>query len=201
MSPPSRSTTALLAAALVLAATPVSAQQTPPAPLPADSARAGPPPPPWFNRVRYGGGPSVGPPPSDYTGALPPAHWCLRADGRASGDFGMGGGRWRAISRSWLRQVLSDSTDHGAVWRQVLGGAPHLTPADSIVEVTDERTCREVAAVLHRSLLGWQVGPPPVIVFRVRDYLIAYPSNARRGEFGLAAGMSLAREIQGVATW
>jgi hypothetical protein len=97
--------------------------------------------------------------------------------------------------------VLSDTTDHGAVWWQVLGGAPRIAAADSNVEVTDERTCRAVAAVLHRDLLGWRVGPPPVVIFRVRDYLIAYPSDAHRGEFGLAAGMSLKHEIRGVATW
>jgi hypothetical protein len=39
------------------------------------------------------------------------------------------------------------------------------------------------------------------IVFRVKDYLIAYPSNARRGEWGLAIGMTLRRQIRGVAVW
>ena len=201
MSPLPR-TSALLGLALALVARPGLAQQPPPAPPPrTDSARAGPPPPPWYDRVRYGGGPSVGPPPSDYTGAVPPAQWCLKADGRATGDFGFTGRSWRAVSRSWLRDVLTDTTDHGAVWRTVLGGAPRIAASDSIVEVTDEQTCRAVAAVLHRDLLGWRVGPPPVVIFRVRDFLIAYPSNARRGEFGLAAGMSLEHEIRGVATW
>lgn len=48
---------------------------------------------------------------------------------------------------------------------------------------------------------GWSVGPPPVVIFRVYDYLIAFPSNARRGEFGLAVGMSSQRRIRGVAAW
>jgi hypothetical protein len=74
-------------------------------------------------------------------------------------------------------------------------------PRDSIVQVTDERACRDIAEILNRGLLGWQVGPPPVVVFRVRDYLVAYPSNARMGEFGLAVGMSVGRQIRGVATW
>src|SRR6185369_17446764 len=70
--------------------------------------------PAWRDNVRYGGGPSVGPPPSDFTGATPPAQWCLQATGRASGDFG---GMWTTTSRGWLREVLSDSTDLGSGWR------------------------------------------------------------------------------------
>jgi hypothetical protein len=156
------------------------------------------PKPPWRDSVRYGGGPSVGPAPSDFNGTAAPARWCLRATGRASGDFG---GQWTETSRGWLREVLSDTTDHGQVWRKVLGGAPRLTPADSIVQIDDEALCRDVAKVLNRDLLGWSVGPPPVVVFRVRDYLIAFPSNARMGEFGMAAGMSADRRIRGVAAW
>lgn len=154
--------------------------------------------PPWRDSVRYGEGPSVGPAPSDFTGATPPSQWCLHATGRASGDFG---GRWTETSRGWLREVLSDTTDLGNGWRKVLGGAPRIAPTDSIVQVEDERTCHEIARMLNRELLGWSVGPPPVVIFRVRDYLIAYPSNARRGEFGLAVGMSLQHQIRGVATW
>jgi hypothetical protein len=154
--------------------------------------------PPWRDSVRYGGGPSVGPPPSDYTGAVPPTQWCLRATGRASGDFG---GQWTETSRGWLREVLSDSTDHGAGWRKVLGGAPRLVATDSIVQIETEAVCRDIAQLLNREVLGWSAGPPPIVVFRVRNYLIAFPSNARRGEFGLAVGMSLDRQIRGVATW
>jgi len=55
--------------------------------------------------------------------------------------------------------------------------------------------------VVNRGVLGWDVGPPPVVVFRVRDYLVAYPSNARMGEFGMAVGMNLGHQIRGVATW
>jgi len=97
--------------------------------------------------------------------------------------------------------VLGDTTDWGAGWRKVLGDAPRLAPEDSIIQVTDERECREISRIINRDLLGWQVGPPPIVVFRVRDYLIAYPSNAGLGEFGLAVGMSLRREIRGVAAW
>jgi hypothetical protein len=165
------------------------------------SAKTVPATPPWRDSVRYGGGPSVGAPPSDYSGAKPPAAWCLRATRRSSGDFGVTGQNWSQASRSWLRQVLSDTTDHGAGWRKVLGGAPQLAPSDSIVQLTDEVECRAIAEILNRELLGWEVGPPPVVVFRVKDYLIAYPSNASMGEFGMAAGMTLRHHIRGVATW
>ena len=154
--------------------------------------------PAWRDSVRYGGGPSVGPPPSDFTGDRPPSAWCLKATGRTSGDFG---GVWATAARGWLRQILSDSTDLGDGWRKVLGGAPHLMPSDSIIQIDDESVCRDVAQILNRDLLGWSVGPPPVVIFQVRDYLIAYPSNARQGEFGLAVGMSPKRQIRGVAAW
>jgi len=155
----------------------------------------------WRDSARYGGGPSVGAPPSDYNGDKPPAKWCLQTDARAPGDFGISGWGWMTASRSWLRDVLSDTTDHGKGWRKVLGGAPVLTPSDSIYQILDENECREIAQILNRDVLGWVVGPPPVVVFRVRDYVIAYPSNARRGEWGLAVGMTLERRIRGVAVW
>ena len=175
-------------AAVGLAAMPARALQT------RDSAAVTTPA--WRDSARYGGGPSVGPPPSDYTGAAPPARWCLQATGQASGDLR---GGWTETSRSWLRQVLSDTTR--VAWRRVLGGAPQITSADSIVQITDEASCREIAEILNREVLGWRVGPPPVVIFRVRDHLIAFPSNARRGEWGLAVGMTLRREIRGVALW
>jgi hypothetical protein len=100
-----------------------------------------------------------------------------------------------------LRQVLSDTTDWGDGWRRVLGGAPRLAQADSIVQITTERRCRDIAQIVNRDVLGWDVGPPPMVVFQVHDYLIAYPSNARMGEFGLAVGMSLQYRIRGVAAW
>lgn len=92
-------------------------------------------------------------------------------------------------------------TEFGEGWRTVLGGAPRLAPQDSIFQLTDEDACRDTARIIDSGLLGWKVGPSPVVVFRVRDYLIAYPSNARMGEFGYAVGMSLRHEILGVATW
>jgi hypothetical protein len=97
--------------------------------------------------------------------------------------------------------VLSDTTDLGAGWRAVLGGAPHITETDSIVQVLDEIQCRDIAQTINHDLLGWKVGPPPTVVLRVQDYLIAFPSNARRGEFGFAVGMSVQQKIRGVATW
>lgn len=157
--------------------------------------------PAWRGCVRYGGGPSVGAPPSDYTGERPPTRWCLNATGRAPGDFGVTRMSWTEASRSWLLEVLSDTTDLGDGWRAVLGGAPQLTEADSIIQVMDEASCHAIAEILNRDLLGWEVGPPPVVVFGVRDYLIAFPSNARLGEFGMAAGMGLDRRIRGVASW
>jgi hypothetical protein len=169
--------------------------------LPVTQGLAQQPAPPWRDSVRYGGGPSVGAPPSDYTGATSASQWCLLATRRAPGDFGITGQSWIAASRSWLRQVLGDTTDLGEGWRKVLGGAPRLAPSDSIVQMTDEVECRVIAEILNRELLGWEVGPPPVVVFRVKDYLIAYPSNARMGEFGMAAGMTLGHQIRGVATW
>ena len=191
----------LFAAGVALAASPTSAQKPGDSSAAPDTARPALATPPWRDKVRYGAGPSVGAPPSDYTGAAPPSTWCLQTDDRASGDLGGSGSSWTKVSRSWLRQVLSDTTDFGAGWRKVLGGAPRLAPQDSIVQVTDEAECRDIAQIINRGLLGWKVGPPPVVVFRVRDYLIAYPSNARMGEFGFAVGMSLHREILGVATW
>ncbi|HEU6451744.1 MAG TPA: hypothetical protein VFT57_10015 [Gemmatimonadaceae bacterium] len=182
----------LIAVSLTFLATQPMAQQ------PADSAA---PHPPWRDSVRYGGGPSVGAPPSNFKGDSPPARWCLETTDQAQGDFGRTGRSWTEISRSWLRQVLSDTTDFGTNWRKVLGGAPRLTQSDSIVQVTDEDTCRAIAQIINRELLGWKVGPPPVVVFRIHDYLIAYPSNAGLGEFGLAVGMNLERTINGVSTW
>ena len=166
-----------------------------------DSASGAPATPVWRSGVRYGGGPSVGAPPSDFTGKAPPAHWCLGTDGPGGGDISARGTRFKDVSRSWLRRVLSDTTDWGATWRKVLGDAPLMIPSDSIVEITDEHTCEVAAQVINRELLGWSVGPPPVVVFRVKNYLVVYPSNARMGEFGFAVGMSADMSIRGVATW
>lgn len=168
--------------------------------LPA-GAQQGTPIPIWRDSARYGGGPSVGAPPSSFTGEKPPDKWCLETDARGHGDFGQVGWGWTTASRNWLRQVLSDSTEHGTAWRKVLGGAPMLAASDSIVQILDEAACREIAQIVNRDVLGWTVGPPPVVVFRVKDHLIAYPSNARRGEWGLAVGMTLQRQIRGVAVW
>jgi len=186
--------------ALVLVTMPLAAQQARDSVSRPDSSRSPSPAPPWSNRIRYGGGPSVGAPPSDYTGATPPRRSCLVTDARGSGDMSSRTS-WREASRYWLREVLSDTTDFGETWRNVLGGAPTLAPSDSVIEIADEATCRDVARIVHRDVLGWRVGPPPVVLFRVRDYFIAFPSNARMGEFGFAVGMNSRLEIQGVSTW
>jgi hypothetical protein len=67
-----------LAATLLSAATPARAQQTRDSSAASfDSTGAAAAARPWRDSVRYGGGPSVGAPPSDYTGAAPPSQWCL----------------------------------------------------------------------------------------------------------------------------
>lgn len=163
-----------------------------------DSSRAQSADPIWFDSVRYGGGPSIGPPPSDYTGEKPPTKWCLSVTGRSSGDMK---GNWLAVSRSWLHQILSDSAGLGSGWRKVLGGAPQIANRDTVIQIMDETVCRDVAQILNHDVMGWSVGPPPVVIFQVDDYLLAYPSNARRGEFGLVVGMSSRHQIRGVAAW
>jgi hypothetical protein len=35
----------------------------------------------------------------------------------------------------------------------------------------------DMAALIDSGIRGWPVGPPPVVVFRVTEYLIAYRSN------------------------
>jgi hypothetical protein len=156
---------------------------------------------PWRKKIYYGGGPSVGTPISDYRGATPPSQWCLQAGRRAPGDLGGTGSTWTEVSRAWLHRVLSDTTQWGAGWRKVLGDIPPLAPSDSIFQVMDESACRDIAAIIHREFLQWKVGPPPVVVFRLHDNLLAFPSNAPLGEFGLAVGMNLKHEIRSAAMW
>jgi hypothetical protein len=160
--------------------------------------------PPWAKRVRYGGGPSIGGPPSSYDGSAPPTRWCLVADSATPAPVPQRQwtlAKWQQISVHHLRSVLRDTTDFGTTWRSVLGGASLVAANDSIVIETDEELCRSLAESLNRELLGWEVGPPPVAVFRVRDYLFAFPSNARIGHFGYAVGFDKRRTIRGVATW
>ena len=193
--------TLLVLTGLSLGASSLCAQRATDSVAASDSAANAAPAPAWRNQVRYGGGPSVGAPPSDFMGKSAPSVWCLATDGPGGGDLSPRGTHFKEVTRSWLRQVLSDTSDLGQGWRKVLGGAPQLTPRDSIIEVTDEKTCRQVAQIVNRDVLGWQVGPPPVVIFRVGEYLIAYPSNARLGEFGYAVGMRRDLVIRGVATW
>jgi hypothetical protein len=193
--------TLLVLTGLAFGASSLRAQRATDSVAASDSAANAAAAPTWRNQVRYGGGPSVGAPPSDFMGKEPPSVWCLATDGPGGGDLSPRGTHFKEVTRSWLRQVLSDTSRLGAGWRKVLGGAPHVTPRDSIIEVTDEKTCRQVAQIINRDVLGWQVGPPPVVIFRVGDYLIAYPSNARLGEFGYAVGMRRDLVIRGVATW
>ena len=191
---------AVLGLALTVSARAASAQE-PNAP-PGSAAAPVPPAPIWRDSARYGGGPSVGAPRSDFMGKAPPSQWCLMNDAPGRADLSAGRS-WREVSESWLGQVLSDTTEWGQGWRKVLGGAPTIAEDDStaIQQVTEEPVCRAVAEILNRDLLGWKVGPPPVVVFRVRDFLVAHPSNAWRGEFGYAVGMSPELRIRGVAVW
>ena len=190
----------LLAGGLVLVAAPARSQTVSVTRAPADSTRPGAEAPKWSTQVRYGGGPSVGAPRSDFTGEAAPERWCLVTDAPGAADMSRGRS-WRMVSRGWLRRILSDTTDFGETWRRVLGGAPTMSPADSLTEVTDETICRAVAGTLSRELLGWPVGPPPVTVMEVRGYLFAFPSNAWMGEFGYAVGMDRTDRIRGVGTW
>jgi hypothetical protein len=113
----------------------------------------------------------------------------------------MNGTPWMQASWALLRQVLSDTTDLGTGWRNVLGGAPQLAEHDTIEQVVDEQVCREIAQLINQSILGWPVGAPPVVILQVREHLIAFPSNASMGHYGLAVGMASDRRIRGVATW
>jgi len=193
--------TLLVLGALSLGASSLRAQHATDTVAVSDSISHTTPAPAWRNQVRYGDGPSVGAPPSDFMGKAPPSVWCLATDGPGGGDMSPRGSHFKEVTRSWLRQILSDTTDFGDGWRKVLGGAPRVTSRDSIIEVVDESTCQRVARIINRDVLGWQVGPPPVVIFRIGDYLIAYPSNARLGEFGYAVGMRRDLLIRGVATW
>jgi hypothetical protein len=140
-------------------------------------------------QARYGGGPSFGSPNSDFDGSRPPTQWCLPTD------------QWGEASLGWLRRVLSDTTEFGDGWRKVLGGAATLRASDSLTVVRDEALCRRAADVVNREVLGWSVGPPPIFLVRVRNGLIAYPSNAQLGEFGQAVALDSALHVLGVATW
>lgn len=193
--------TLLVLAGLSFTESAVLAQRASDSVTAADSVARAAPVPVWRKQVRYGGGPSVGAPPSDFMGKAPPSVWCLATDGAGGGDLSPRGTHFKEVSRGWLRQVLSDTMELGQGWRKVLGGAPTLTPRDSIIEVTEERTCQQAAQNINHDVLGWQVGPPPVVIFRVGEYLIVYPSNARLGEFGYAVGMSRDLVIRGVAAW
>lgn len=184
-----------LVLALSLASTALSAQVS----TAKDTSSSGEPP--WRHRIVYGEGPSVGTPVSDFSGATPPSQWCLRATRRPPGDFGISGGTWDATSRSWLTDILADTTDFGAGWRQRLGGLPFATPTDSIVQIFDESRCHEIATLLNTQVLGWKVGPPPVVVYSLGATLLAFPSNARFGEWGLVVALTLDGVIQAAVLW
>jgi len=53
---------------------------------------------------------------------------------------------------------------------------------------------------LNRDVLGWNVAPP-IVLLRIQDRLVAFPSNASMGEFGFAVQLDLSPRILGVATW
>lgn len=110
------------------------------------------PKPPWADSLRYGGGPSFGAPEAEFDGKKPVAQWCL------------GPSPWWRASEGWLRQVLSDTSEHGHTWRRVLGNAPTIAATDSIRVVTQEARCVALARLIHRGLLGWPEGPPPIFL-------------------------------------
>ena len=170
----------------------------------AATARADVPHFPWRDSVRFGEGLSVGAPHWVHEADGPPTQWCLAYTGPASSatDMGTTGATWLGATRSHLRDdVLADTTELGNGWRKLLGGAPRATAVDSLLLVTDEATCHAVAETLNRELLGRANGPPPVVVFRLRDFLIAFPPDVRLGEWGVVAGLSADYLIRGAATW
>jgi hypothetical protein len=111
------------------------------------------------------------------------------------------GKTWKKVSRGVLLRILSDTSDFGQGWRVGLGGAPMIASADSILEITDEATCKKAAAIVWRDVLGVSDAGPPVVIFGVRDYLIVYPADLHLGEWGLAVGMDRALAIHGDARW
>ena len=161
-----------------------------------------PAPPPWQNKVRYGGGLSVGPPLLDARDSTSATRWCLEPPThRAPGDYGHAGATWRDATLTSLFRVLTDSTEHGVLWRRIVGDAPRLAQGESITAERDEATCRAIADVVHREVLGWRDGPTPVVVLRARDFLLVFPALAARGEWGLAVGMNADHTVKGVVTW
>lgn len=131
----------------------------------------------------------MGAPSSDFDGTKTPARWCLPV------------GDWERTSREWLTANLADTTSFGPEWRRALGDAPRLGITDTVAFVTDEALCRRVAEVINAELLGWAVGAPPLVLLRVQDRFIAFPSNAWRGEFGYAVHLDNIPIIRGVVTW
>jgi hypothetical protein len=130
----------------------------------------------------------MGAPRSDFDGSRPPPRWCLPSD------------EWERASAALLTELLRDTTDFGAGWRGALGDAPVLLPSDTATRVVDETVCQQASAVINRDLLGWNVAPP-ILLLRIKDRLVAFPSNASMGEFGFAVQLDLSPRILGVATW
>jgi len=160
----------------------IAAQQTPDSATARDSATRASQRPLWRDKVRYHGGPSLGSPPSNFDGKTPVTEWCLRNAGVDTGRVARWLPSWVGMTRNVLSSKLSIA-------------------ADSIIEVTDEQVCRHASAAINRDLLGWSVGGPPVVMFRAGARLVAFPSNARMGEFGFAVYMDPDLNIKMVTTW
>ena len=130
----------------------------------------------------------MGSPRSEFDGSRLPPRWCLP------------GGEWERASAELMTTILRDTTEFGAAWRSALGDAPALRPSDTATVVLDEPVCQQAAAVIKRDLLGWRVAPT-ILLLRVKDRLVAFPSNASMGEFGFAVQLDLSPRVLGVATW
>ena len=130
----------------------------------------------------------MGSPRSEFDGSRPPPRWCLPS------------GEWERASAELMTKILGDTTEFGAAWRSALGDAPALLPSDTATVVLDEPACQQAAAVINRDLLGWNEAPP-ILLLRIKDRLVAFPSNATMGEFGFAVHLDLSPRILGVATW
>ena len=148
------------------------------------------PNPVWADSIRKGEGPAFGSPPADFDATTPVTRWCL------------GPSTWWRTSEPWLRQVLSDTTDHGGTWRRVLGNAPQGAASDSIRVVSTEARCVQVARVIHQGLLGWKEGPPPILLADLPDgTMVAWPAKVSFGQYGAIVRLNAAGQILAVAFW
>src|SRR5439155_22459901 len=81
-------------------------------------------------------------------------------------------------------------------------GAPFWFAARPSRSLPTGRACGTgwTASGINRDVLGWNVAPH-IVLLRIQDRLVAFPSNASMGEFGFAVQLDLSPRILGVATW